>query len=258
MVVINPIDGAAAAKDQPPQLPHTVTGEPEVLPPEYYQYSNAHPIPSGSTTYPPIPQPLPIPPPPLPPKAPTDLSYTRPIEYSLRCLYTTLAVSIFMFIIEMTPWCQPMFSLWFFPTGYLLTVTFSSAVIMVTFRDRARFQRKNWSSMHPVTPPLPAVCKKEVIVPCFLLVTYWMVTDALVLWLKITGRVWNIVGSLTRHTYLPPNDDTYSVVLILGLVEAVCVAGQVGLLLAVGIMGAMERKKAKRALKALEEERGTP
>ncbi|KAH6907331.1 hypothetical protein BKA70DRAFT_1285485 [Coprinopsis sp. MPI-PUGE-AT-0042] len=125
----------------------------------------------------------------------------------------------------------------------MFTLIFSSTVVMVTFRDRAR--------MHPnstkAPPTLPAICRLPTIISCFLIVVLWIVALGLMIFTMV------VLGGSLYLGYEYSSSSFYGAVAtiatIIGSVEAICVVAQIGLLLAVGILGAVERKHAKRYIK---------
>jgi hypothetical protein len=167
-----------------------------------------------------------------------DPGATPRLEHALHCLYATLSISIPIYILQITTLFEPFGSLWIVPVILMFTLIFSSTVAMVTFRDRAR--------MHPNSrkppPMLPAICRLPTIIFCFLIVVVWLVGLAMIIsnmvlldgvvilvsYYRFPGMLWVILGSL----------------------ETVCILAQMGLLLAIGILGAVERKHAKRHLRA--------
>ncbi|KAH6890832.1 hypothetical protein BKA70DRAFT_1441489 [Coprinopsis sp. MPI-PUGE-AT-0042] len=79
-----------------------------------------------------------------------DPGATPRLESALRCLYATLSFSIPIYILQITTLFEPGGSLWLLPVALMATLIFSSTVVMVTFRDRAR--------MYPnSTKPPPAL-----------------------------------------------------------------------------------------------------
>ncbi|KAH6893649.1 hypothetical protein BKA70DRAFT_1323686 [Coprinopsis sp. MPI-PUGE-AT-0042] len=176
-------------------------------------------------------------------------SYTPPgrILTSLRCLYASLAIGIPIFIFQTTPWCDPSDNLWLFPIGLLLNTIYSVSVVIVILQG---FAHPPFGTSKDPASQLPAFCKLGVIIPCFLLVVYWVAIAAVVIFLKITQLVTSETYSYRFSEY---GFDDYGYDRIrdaLAIVQGVLFAAQLGLLLAVGILGSQERKDMKRQLRA--------
>ncbi|KAH6897969.1 hypothetical protein BKA70DRAFT_1437891 [Coprinopsis sp. MPI-PUGE-AT-0042] len=105
-----------------------------------------------------------------------DPGATPRLESALKCLYATLSFSIPINIIQITTVWHPIKSYWLSPITSMFTIIFSSTLIMVTFRDRAR--------LHPSStkcpPKLPALCRLPTILFCFLIVVLWMCAVAFI------------------------------------------------------------------------------
>lgn len=234
MVVLHPVD----TQDAVLKLAYQNLAD---SPPQYEQRD----VNVGTSTIPPAPAPpvVVVEAPPAPPPKdvpPPNLNYTRRIKFSLRCLYASLSLCIPIYILQMTPWCAPIVSWWLFPVGNMLTITFSAVVTLVIFRDRARSKRVPTTSSS--TPKLPALCKLSILIPCFLLVGYWIFTGLLVFSFRYTNMAPLEVPAV-------PWERSYQIYRVFPFVELVFLAGQIAVLLAIGVMGAQERTELRRRLK---------
>lgn len=239
MVVLQPID----AQDAVLKLASQNLAD---NPPQYEQRDLN--VGTSATIHTPIPQVVVMQAPPAPPPkdALPNLNYSRRVKFSLRCLYASLSLCIPIHVLQMTPWCAPEASWWLFPIGNTLTITFSTVVTLVIFRDRARLIRGSTTSSSS-KPKLPALCKLSTLVPCFLLFSYWVFFTTLVFSFR-----WTILAR--QLTPRPGRSNFGEGYLVFPFIELVFIAGQCGVLLAVGIMGSQERKKLIRRLKKKSEE----
>jgi hypothetical protein len=161
---------------------------------------------------------------------------TPRLEHALKCLYATLSLSIPIYILQITTIFQPVGSLWILPANLMFTVIFSSTLVMVTFRDRARMHSDSTKS----PPTLPALCRLPTLIVCFLIVVLWIAALAIMLlaMIVLSGSYTLVLGVVER------------VGVAIGSIEVVFVIAQIGLLLAIGILGVLERKHAKAHLRA--------
>jgi hypothetical protein len=155
------------------------------------------------------------------PAAKMDPGATPRLKSILKCLYATLSVSIPMYALQITGLIEPFGSFWTSPIALMFTLIFSSTVVIVTFRDRAR--------MHPDStkppPALPAPCRLPTIIICFFIVLVW-------------------IGALGVLAFI-----SYLFTTVIAIVEIIFILAQIGLLLAVGILGSLERRDMKRAIR---------
>ncbi|KAH6890829.1 hypothetical protein BKA70DRAFT_1538086 [Coprinopsis sp. MPI-PUGE-AT-0042] len=165
-----------------------------------------------------------------------DPGATPRLESALRCLYATLSLSIPIYILQITTLFEPGGSLWILPIALMFTIIFSSTVIMVTFRDRAR--------MHPnstkAPPTLPAICRLPTLVCGFLVAVLWIVALGIMIF---TMRVTIALS--------PYPEDIPLLSIIIGCVEVFFVVAQICLLSAFGRLGEVERKHAKQYVTAV-------
>jgi hypothetical protein len=146
----------------------------------------------------------------------------------------------------MTPWCQPFDTFWLFPIGLLLTTIFSASVAILTLLD---FVHMHLNPKSPISP-LPAVCKLGAIIPAFLLVVCWATSLAVAILLRITSITADLYFYLFGHYRYGEkllNNKGKSDALVIA--QGVGFVAQAGLLLAVGILGAQERRDIKRRAK---------
>ncbi|KAH6893648.1 hypothetical protein BKA70DRAFT_834002 [Coprinopsis sp. MPI-PUGE-AT-0042] len=177
----------------------------------------------------------------------TGPSHTPRLKTSLRCLYALLALGVPIFILQMTPWCEPFDTLWLFPIGLLFNMSFAASATIVTLQGFAYTQHHK-----SPTSQLPALFKLGAIIPCFLLVVYWASIVAVVTLVKITLVTADSYNYYFGHYRYQGNELANSEPISYALlgVQGVLFAGQAGLLLAVGILGSQERKDIKRQLSA--------
>jgi hypothetical protein len=155
---------------------------------------------------------------------PMDPRPSRRLRSALKCLYATLSFSIPIHVFQLTRLWPPIKSYWLAPISSMLTIIFSSTIIMVTLRDLAR-----WSS-----PRLPALCRIPTILSSLLIAILWMCSTAFTVKSMVAVILW-------PQRSLSWDDDRPSGDPILGSIQGACEAAQIGLLLAVAFKGSVER-----------------